>query len=81
MIDTLETDFSNYINTVYDEPETLDIEKLHDLKKAWFGAAYCMLCNMKMIGGMTEEETILTMLDLEEQINNYVVNTINKNRL
>ena len=78
MIDTLETDFSNYINTVFDEPQKLSPERLHELKKAWFAAAYCMLSNMKMIGGMTEEEAILTTLDLEKQIDNYVATIVNR---
>lgn len=78
MIDTLETDFSNYINTVFDEPKKLSVGQLHELKKAWFAACYCMLCNMKMIGGMTEEEAMLTMLDLEKQIDNYVATVINR---
>lgn len=77
MIDTLETDFSDYINTVYDEPERLSPEQLHQLKKAWFAAAYCMLCNMKMIGGMTEDEAMDTLEDLEKQIDNYLATIIN----
>ena len=78
MINTLETDFSDYINCVYDEPQKLSPEQLHELKKAWFASAHAMLCNMKMIGEMTKDEAMQHFDYIIKQIDNYVATVINK---
>lgn len=80
-ITNIEEDFKKYLELVYQHPEKIPFGQFMELKQAYFGCASQLLMKLKQdISPLSNEEGIITLMNLEEEVHNFWKQSLPKDK-